>query len=300
MRVTNQMMSNNFLLNLNTHLEKMNRLQEEISSGKRVNKPSDDPLTASRIMDIEHQLKMNSQYKKNIQNGITRLNDTESYLNTLQNVVTRARDLAIQGTNSTLSGEDMDGLAIEVNHILEETVSISNKKSFDDYLFAGTYGKEPFKVTRNGDGEITAVQPAGDVSGKVYRQVSASETVQINIENKDLFTGDQTLFEDLIDLRDALREGDKDKVGDIMDQLNTHLNTITGRMSDVGVKINALNDQNDLIETENLSLNRFLGDLQDTDIAQAIVNYQQEQLAYQAALQAGGQMLQQAALNFLK
>ncbi|NOY77246.1 MAG: flagellar hook-associated protein 3 [Calditrichaeota bacterium] len=300
MRVTNQMMSSNFIMNVNSHLEKLNRLQEEISSGKRVNKPSDDPSSASRIMELEHRLKMNGQYQKNIQNGITRLNDTESNLNTLQNIITRARNLAIQGSNSTLSRDDMDGLAIEVNHILEETVSLSNKKSFDDYLFAGTYGKEPFKVTRDGDGEIVGVQPAGDVSGKVNRQVNASETIQINIENKGLFTGDQTVFEDLIDLRDALREGDKDKVSDVLGQLNTRLDTITERMSEVGVKINALDDRNNLIETENLSLSQFLGDLQDTDIAQAIVNYQQEQLAYQAALQAGGQMLQQAALNFFK
>jgi len=300
MRVTNQMMASNFIMNLNTHLEKLNRLQEEISSGKRVNKPSDDPSSAPKIMEIEHQLKMNDQYKKNIQNGISRLNDTESYLNNLQNIVTRARDLAIQGSNATLSRDDMEGMAIEVNHILEETVSLSNKKSFEDYLFAGTYGKEPFKATRNGDGEIVGVQPAGDVSGKVYRQVNANEKIQINIENKNLFAGDQTIFEDLIDLRDALREGDKDKVADVIGQLNNRLDTIIERMSEVGVKMNALDDRNNLIETENLSLSQFLGDLQDTDIAQAIVNYQQEQLAYQAALQAGGQMLQQTALNFLK
>ncbi len=300
MRVTNQMMANNFIANLNNHLEKMNRLQEEISSGKKVNKPSDDPLSVSKIVELEHQLKMNNQYKKNIQTGITRLSDTESHLNNLQNIVSRARDLAIQGSNSTLSRQDMDGLAIEVNQILEQAVSIANKKSSGDYLFAGTYGQEPFKTTRNADGEIVAVLPAGNPSGKVYRQTSASEKIQVNVDNKNLFTGNQNVFSDLIDLRDALREGDKDRVSDAMGQLNTRLDTIIERVSEVGVKMNALDDRKNQIDTENLSLNQFLGDLQDTDIAQTIVNYQQEQLAYQAALQAGGQMLQQSALNFLK
>ncbi len=300
MRVTNQMMSNNFITNLNAHLEKMNRLQEEISSGKKVNRPSDDPLSASKIVEIEHQLKMNDQYKKNIQDGITRLNDTESHLNVLQNIVTRARDLAIQGSNSTFSQDDMDKLAIEVNQILEQAVSLSNKKSSGGYLFAGIYGKEPFKVTRNADGEITSVLPAGDVSGKIYRQAGVDEKIQVNVENKKLFTGDQNVFSDLIDLRDALRGGDRDKVSDGMGQLNTRLNAIIDKVSEVGAKINALDNRKNLIDSEDLSLNQFLGDLQDTDIAQTIVNYQQEQLAYQAALQAGGQMLQQSALNFLK
>ena len=300
MRVTNQMMSNNFIINLNAHLEKMNRLQEEISSGKKVNKPSDDPLSASKIVEIEHQLKMNDQYKKNIQTGITRLSDTESHLNSLQNIVTRARDLAIQGSNSTLSRDDMESLAIEVNQILEQAVSLSNKKSTGGYLFAGTYGQEPFKVTRNGDGKIVSVLPAGDVSGKVYSQASVEEKIQVNIGNENLFTGDQTVFGDLIDLRDALREGDRDKVSDAMGQLNTRLDVIIEKVSEVGTKVNALDDRKNLIDTENLSLNQFLGDLQDTDIAQTIVNYQQEQLTYQAALQAGGRMLQQSALNFLK
>jgi len=194
----------------------------------------------------------------------------------------------------------MDKLAIEVNQILEQAVSISNKKSIDGYLFAGTYGKEPFKITRNGDGQITSVLPAGDVSGKIYRQASADEKVQVNIENEKIFTGDQNVFDDLINLRDALQEGDKDRVSDAIGELNTRLDVIIGKVSEVGAKINALDNRNNMIDTENLSLNQFLADLQDADIAQAIVNYQQEQLAYQAALQAGGQMLQQAALNFLK
>ena len=300
MRVTNQMMTNNFIINLNAHLEKMNRLQEEISSGKKVNRPSDDPLSASKIVEIEHQLKINGQYKKNIQNGITRLSDTETYLNNLQNVIKRAKDLAIQASNGTLSRDDMEGMAIEVNQILEQTYSISNKKSFEDYMFAGTYGKEPFKAVRNGDGDIVSVQPTGDLSGKVYRQANSSEKIQVNIENTNLFTGDETVFSDLIDFRDALHNGDRDKISDALGQLNTRLKVIVDRMTEVGVKMNSLDNRKNMLDSEDLSLNKFLGDFQDTDIAQAIVNYQQEQLAYQAALQAGGQLLQQSAANFFR
>ncbi|HDZ11162.1 MAG TPA: flagellar hook-associated protein 3, partial [Bacteroidetes bacterium] len=287
--------------NLDDHLVRLNRYQEEISSGKRVNKPSDDPFDASRIIEIMHQLKLNDQYKRNIQDGLQRLNETENYLNDLQNLVTRSKDLAIQGANGTLSKDDLNGLSKEVNQILEQVASISNKKSFDEYIFGGTYGKVPFKIERDENGDITAVTGAGSVDGKIYRQIGTDKQTIVNIDNKDLFTGDQTVFDDLIQLRDALKEkGQGEAITDAIGNLKSRLDVLVDRISEIGVRINSIDDQKNMIDEENMTLKQFLGDIQDTDIAQTYVYYQQEQIAYQAALQAGGQLLQQSFVNFLR
>ncbi|HDL78980.1 MAG TPA: flagellar hook-associated protein 3, partial [Bacteroidetes bacterium] len=296
-----QIISQNFIRNLDDHLVRLNRYQEEISSGKRVNKPSDDPFDASRIIEIMHQLKLNDQYKRNIQDGLQRLNETENYLNDLQNLVTRSKDLAIQGANGTLSKDDLNGLSKEVNQILEQVASISNKKSFDEYIFGGTYGKVPFKIERDENGDITAVTGAGSVDGKIYRQIGTDKQTIVNIDNKDLFTGDQTVFDDLIQLRDALKEkGQGEAITDAIGNLKSRLDVLVDRISEIGVRINSIDDQKNMIDEENMTLKQFLGDIQDTDIAQTYVYYQQEQIAYQAALQAGGQLLQQSFVNFLR
>ncbi|GBE28866.1 flagellar hook-associated protein 3 [bacterium BMS3Bbin03] len=301
MRITSQIISQNFIRNLDDHLVRLNRYQEEISSGKRVNKPSDDPFDASRIIEIMHQLKLNDQYKRNIQDGLQRLNETENYLNDLQNLVTRSKDLAIQGANGTLSKDDLNGLSKEVNQILEQVASISNKKSFDEYIFGGTYGKVPFKIERDENGDITAVTGAGSVDGKIYRQIGTDKQTIVNIDNKDLFTGDQTVFDDLIQLRDALKEkGQGEAITDAIGNLKSRLDVLVDRISEIGVRINSIDDQKNMIDEENMTLKQFLGDIQDTDIAQTYVYYQQEQIAYQAALQAGGQLLQQSFVNFLR
>ena len=107
MRVTTQMLTSRFAFNLNEHLTRLAKEQEMISSGKKVNRPSDDPTDSSTILDLKHRIRMNDQYKRNAQDALMRLGVLENYFDDLQNNITRAKNLAIEGANRVLSDSDL-------------------------------------------------------------------------------------------------------------------------------------------------------------------------------------------------
>ncbi len=301
MRVTTQMLTSGFAFNLNEHLTRLDKEQEMIASGKKVNRPSDDPNNASTILDLKHRIRVNEQYKKNAQDALMRLGVLENYFNDLQNNVTRAKNLAIQGANKVLSDSDLKGIAVEVNQILEHVFSISNKENMGQYVFGGTQSdKAPFKAMRNDAGEITAVEASGDIDGVVTRQISDEENMPISTSTKGLFTGDGNVFDKLISLRDALREGNTDKVTRAIGDLKNVSEVVIQRLSEVGVHYSHVQEQMSEIDLDSQTLTQAMADLEDTDFAKTMIDLQTEQVAYQAALQVGGQMIQQSFVNFLR
>ena len=156
MRVTTQSITNNFLHNLNKHLFKINKYQNEISSGKKLMKPSDDPTGTSLVLELRSTIQKNEQYIRNINDGMLRLNMTEDALNDTQNLINRARDVALMAENGTTSAIDRQNMAIEVNELLEHLLMTTNKDSLDGYLFGGTQTESaPFEEIRNTQGEVT-------------------------------------------------------------------------------------------------------------------------------------------------
>ena len=301
MRVTTQMLTSGFAFNLNEHLNRLDKEQEMIASGKKVNRPSDDPTNASTILDLKHRIRVNEQYKKNAQDALMRLGVLENYFNDVQNNITRARDLAIQGANKVLSKSDLKGIAVEVNQILEHVFSIANKENMGQYVFGGTQStKAPFKATRDDAGEITAVEATGDISGVVTRQISDEEKMPISSSTDGLFTGDDNLFDKLISLRDALREGNTDKITKSIGALKDVSEVVIQRLSEVGVHYSHVQEQMSEIDLDSQTLTSAMADLEDTDFAKTMIDLQTEQVAYQAALQVGGQLIQQSFVNFLR
>ena len=301
MRVTTQMITSGFSFSLNEHLVRLDREQEMISSGKKVNRPSDDPTGTSTILDLKHRIRANEQYKKNAQDALMRLGVQENYYNDFQNAITRAKDLAIQGANKVLSASDLKGIAVEVNQILEHVFSTANKENMDQYVFGGTQtGKPPFKATRNDQGEITAVEPTGDINKPVYRQIGDDEKMPISTNTQGLLQGDGNVFEILIQLRDALRNGDTEKITQSIGDLKNVSEIVIQRLSEVGVHYAHIQEQMNEIDQDTLTLTSAMADLEDTDFAKTMIDLQTEQVAYQAALQVGGQMIQQSFVNFLR
>ena len=130
---------------LNSILEQQHRLadiQEQVSSGKRLLRPSDDPTGAAQILRLEQALSVTDQYQRNAENALNRLTLEEATLDSVQESLIRIREIAIQGTNSTIGNVDRAALAQEVRERLNEIVSLANTKDANqEFLFSG------YKVT---------------------------------------------------------------------------------------------------------------------------------------------------------
>ncbi|MGH4125777.1 MAG: flagellar hook-associated protein FlgL [Clostridium sp.] len=140
MRVTNKMLSNNFLRDMRTNLTNLSRLQNQMSSGKEIKRPSDDPSKASRIMQMYSEIDANKQYNSNIKNSINWLDTTDTALGQVGNVVGRIQDLLLSAGNGSYGADERQAVKDEINQKVGELSQILNTSFDGKYIFGGTDG----------------------------------------------------------------------------------------------------------------------------------------------------------------
>lgn len=171
---------------LNSMLEQQHRLaeiQEQISSGNRLNRPSDDPTAAAQILRLDQAIAATDQYQRNADMAKNRLTLEESTLKNVQDTLLRVREIAVQGANSTLSDTDRLALAQEVEERLQELVGLANTRDANqEYLFAGyKVNTKPFAIAADGNYIYS-----GD-HGERALQISTGRQIQDSDAGNDVF-----------------------------------------------------------------------------------------------------------------
>ncbi len=213
MRVTNQALVNNFLKNLNNTNQDLFKVNTSISSGKRVERPEDDAIAASNIAGIESQLADTAQFQENIQQSLSELNTVDSVFGEVTSILIRVRELGVQAANDSLSIDERDAIAVEVNQLLESMVQIGNSTVGGTPLFSGhESGLKPFEVVRGSDnGEVSDIVTVdgeeridintNNITRVIYRgdgeysaiEVDQDLTVDSNVTGQEMFFYDEKL-----------------------------------------------------------------------------------------------------------
>ena len=186
MRVSTTQVYQQGLKAFGTQQTKLAHLQQQISTGIRLTKPSDDPAAAARVLELEQTVSVNEQYQINIRQAEQRLQLEEATLNSVDNALQRIRELVIQGNNATMSLESRSAIADEIDEKYQELLSLGNTVDANgDYLFAGYQNKtQPFSVQTVG--AIDQIVFNGD-EGKRSMQISQSRQIETDIDGGDLF-----------------------------------------------------------------------------------------------------------------
>ncbi len=165
---------------------KLSTLQQQISTGRKLTKPSDNPAASARVLELEQVVAINEQYQSNISQAKHRLELEDSTLTSVENVMQRIRELVIQGNNGVMSAESRNAIADEIDERYKELVSLSNTTDENgDFLFAGYQNRsEPF--TELTIGSIKQIQFNGD-QGRRYFQISQSRQIDASINGSEVF-----------------------------------------------------------------------------------------------------------------
>lgn len=157
MRITNSMMTNNILLNLNKNRSVMQTFEEQMASGKRIQKPSDDPIVAARALKFRTNLNEITQYKTNTNDAISWLNVTEQSVDNVNTILKRVRELSVQSANGTLSTKNREGTISEMEQLRDQLINEGNVTYAGRYLFTGyqTNSSLAFEKNTTDDYEIT-------------------------------------------------------------------------------------------------------------------------------------------------
>jgi len=166
--------------------QKLAKLQEQISTGARLTKPSDDPAAASKILELEQTVSLNLQYQSNINLAEQRLNQQDAVLASYDNLLMRVRELAVQGNNAPLDAVARNAIAVEIDERLNELLSLANTIDANgDYLFAG-YQNDNAPFTKSITGSRDHVNFNGDAGVKAV-QISQVRQLDVDIPGSEIF-----------------------------------------------------------------------------------------------------------------
>lgn len=299
MRVTSDMMMRGMLKNYRNNLAKLDRYNNQLGTGKKILRPSDDPSSTTLQMGLLSELRRIGQYAENVQAGIAWLENTDVALNEVGEVIHRLRDLAVQGSTDVPTQDSLDAIADEVNELIDHLVQIGNTKVGGRHIFAGTRTTEPpfEKVQGGADGLVTGVDYKGD-SGDVVFEVSAGVGVAVNVKGVQVFTD---VIDTAIAFRDALLAGDPAAVGsESLSKLDVASDIVLRQRAVVGAKMNRFElTESRLGETE-ANAKRLLSGIEDIDVAELIMNLRMQEAVYEASLCVGSKIIQPSLLSFMR
>jgi flagellar hook-associated protein 3 FlgL len=298
-RVTQQTVQRSTLANLQTNLSAMSDLQNRLSGNKRITKPSDDPAGTASALALRSSLRQIEQQDRNISDGLGWLTTIDTALTTSLAAVGKARDLAVQGSNTgALTPEAREALAIEIEGLRDNLLSQANASYLGRSVFAGT--------TDEGAAVVPTVAPDGtrayvsqNRAGTVDRRITADTTVRVDVDVDAAFgAGADSVFATLDSIASTLRSG-----GNPTEQiavLDRNRDGMLRQLAGVGARHNqVLTAQSNAmaIKTE---LTGQLGAVEDADLASSIVELQMQEVAYKAALGATSRVLQPTLMDFLR
>jgi flagellar hook-associated protein 3 FlgL len=287
MRVTNSTIYESIKYNLGNITEELNKANEVASTGKRINTLSDDPVGLTQSLNIQSSLANITQMQRNIDYGESWLSSSESALTNVQNILSNTKALCVQMANGSSGADQRSAAAENVQNNLSEIVSLGNTNVSGNYIFSGTKtDTEPFDQdgTYNGDNNPFTIK------------ISKNASVEIGSDGQAVFG---TVFDTLTNLKTALQSNDVNGIQDAIGKLDTNLNDITAKISDIGSKTNRMDIKKNIFQNLNLSDTTRLSNLQDADMAQAVMNVSAAQLTYQAALASSSKVMSLSLVDYL-
>ncbi len=296
MRVTNNMLINNMMRNLNFNLRRLQKVNDEMASGKKFRMPSDNPVGVARSLKIRADLNENAQFKKNAEDALSWMETTETALMQIKEVLQRARELAVQGANGVLSPEDSQKVADEVMQLRDHLVSLGNSTYMGKHIFSG-YRLDQVPVELDGGGGLSY---QGD-DGQILYQVGVSDILQANITAEDVLRpGGKDLLADMESLIGSLGAGDSQAVGGLLTDLDIHFENVLTMISETGAKTNRVELVINRLGDENLNFSGLLSKNEDVDMAEVIIRLKNEENVYMAALAGGARIIQPNLVDFLR
>jgi flagellar hook-associated protein 3 FlgL len=296
MRITNGMQAGNLLRSLQGSNERTYKLQEQLSTGRRLNRPSDDPVGVSRSLKYSRDLSENEQYTKNVKDAMAVLDATDTALGGVGDILHRFQEIAVYGANDSLPQLSKDALAKEVNELIGQLVQLGNTTHSGVHIFAGE--KVLTKPYTFVPGAPDTVTYAGNI-GKINYEIAPGVTDNLNYTGKEVFGNAEELFTHAIALRDTLQTGTAAALQPIEGLLSADQDNLLKYRTTVGAKYNKMELSLNRLSGSYVTINQQIADNDDTDIAKATMQLKLEENVYNAALAVGARVIPPSLVDFL-
>ena len=300
MRITQRSLAVSSLRGLNGNLQAITKLQNQLTSGKTISKPSDDPTGTNTSMVTRQAMAGNDQQARNIADGKTFLDATDSALQNMLDQVRRVRDLTVQALNTGASSPESNAaIAIEVNGVQQSLIGQANQVVQGRPIFGGvTSGNQAYTSAGAyvgiGGANGVAVQP-------VNRRVSDVENIRVDITGPEAF-GDPASGKDLFAVvgNVAAHVGNQAALTTDLSDLDAVIAKLTTAAADIGTRARRMDTAASVNSAQALNLQAKLTATEDIDLPKTIMEMQMQQTGYQASLSATAKALPPTLVEFLR
>lgn len=294
MRITSKLAAMQLAGHLHTLRRQMTDLETEVSTGMRLQTVSDDPTATLSAMRMHSALRDLQQLEANQSDASSWLSDTEGALARFTEGLMRARDLAVLGANGTHSQGSLYALAREAESISEDLLALGNSQHLGKAMFAGFQtGLQPFSA---------AVPPGprytGD-GGEMVRNVGPGIAIAVNLPG-DRLLANGDFFTTLTNLANELQAGNNQALNAKVAELDSALDNISTLRTEVGARLKRLEQLEQWNVDARINYSAVLEKAEGTDMERALLDLNQADTAYRAALQVGGRILPQTLVDFLR
>jgi flagellar hook-associated protein 3 FlgL len=320
MRVTNNMIVNKLTRSLNTTAGNLSEITAKVSSGKKFTDSSDDTLSAVKAYKIRRELSRNAMYDSNINEIKGMLDETETTLMGINEIMVQAKESLIQGSNGTMSSDNRATVAGIFESLKGQLLKLGNTNYAGKYIFGGTNTTTaPFTVAlgklyyNGGDVDSGSVDTSeiyidlglglsfdgtGDLQKSSAFSVSTpgGAVLGTGVDSNGMPNNIYNLLSDIIT---SLKNNDASDMKAQINKLAECTDNIMVQVAGIGERVKFVEFISDRLSTDKLNLQEKQSKVEDIDTGEAIIDYNMSALAYKSSLQMGSKIIQQSLLDFL-
>jgi flagellar hook-associated protein 3 FlgL len=320
-RITSQMVGNSTIASIESDLNQLSQTQEDLSTGFQINSPSDNPYGAALSISLNGQVSAYSAYQSNVTQGTAWAESASTSLESIQQTTQTVRELVVEASNGTMSASDQADAAQEVLQYMSQIKQSADSQYDGSYIFSGDdVSQEPYDTAATAADPSTEDQFSGNTNSIDYA-IGPSTQVQVNANLYSVLGDGQgsggaftpsstpgqpgtggllatmrTIYNDLT----GTNGGTQSDLGNQLTNLDSNLSSLESVQATVGATQDSLQMASSRLTSLSTSAQTDVGDVEDTDMAQATVSFSTEQASYQAALQSAADIIQTSLLNFLQ
>lgn len=293
MRVTQNITYNTYINDIMRRQESLYKLSKQLSTGKAINAPSDDPVKADKILTSRSILNGFEQYERNMDSALDYLNTSEDSLASVKDVIMSLQELATTAATGTSDATSRANTAVTVNQLYQQLLTVANTNYDNKYIFAGyESGTSPFDQTGSYSGDANSYQV----------RINSSGYITIGVNGGEVFKGTGggvDIFQTVSDLATALNNNDSAGIQAAGANLESALQQVSNAVSDIGGRITRITSAKDDLSSAKLGIETTIATLEDADIAKVLSELTLGQTALEAAMSSAGKVISVNIFDYL-
>jgi flagellar hook-associated protein 3 FlgL len=307
MRITPGMTADNAIYNLQQQRSAMDSLQEQITSQQLVNKPSDNPLTARQILDLQNQISADDQQSSNITKASLTLNVTSTALSSMSDFMGQIKTLAGSMVSGSSDATTRTTAANGLTQLRDQLIDLGNSKSGSQFVFGGFSTSQPFDAAGNYSGTSDAINVEVSSSGsQVATNVSGGALLRGGTPPAAVGSGATAgsspvdIIGSLNSLITAISNNDTAGIADGIKNMSAASDQVNSSVSDVANRLVRMTNMQTMITSNKTTLQTTYDSIQSVDLSKAGVELSQMTTSFSAALSTTAKLTQLSLLDYLK